>query len=831
MYPAVLTYPVIFVLLSCLLACESTKPPSGNRDAFVASNSTMDSGLTDQSVNEQDESVVDASERDSVAERDMETMAGDSGEDVADVQPDITVPESDELSVRSCEHRIAYWAPAGTGNVWLAGNFTCNPAGACWGDGALPLTLDPDSQKGDNPACAEGGLCLYTLALSPETHGLTPGTEYAYKLIVGASVGRGQWLIDPEATRHTLDGECLNGAFEMPPCDSGPAIVIDGFETNGALGSASLSASVQVALDRSPIEEVSIQLNGVEIPDVAMTATGELAIAIDELAEGKHRLTLSARDAAGRVSETQHLPFWIESDEFNWLSTPLYMLLIDRFANGLEDNDAPLPNIGPSVNWQGGDLQGATAAIEAGYFDRLGIKAIWLSPANAQVDRAMPGRASPRLIAPYHGYWPIEGRRVESRFGGNEALREFVSAAHARGIRVLVDLINNQVHEEHAYVQTNPEWFRRSCVCGIDAGCGWSERPLECLFAPYLPDINWRSEGARRQFIDDALFWIEEFDVDGFRVDAVKHVETMAIYNLREALANRFEQGGHRIVMLGETAVSAQDQYAGLCGVQFDNGYEWIDAYTGQNALDGQFDFPSHHRWGGFIERYSSMRDVEAALTAAEAEYINNVINVQFLGSHDSGRVLSRVRRDPAVGCRYDDECEFPLAAGTNDPAIYRHLRLVWGLLYTTQGMPLLYYGDEIAMAGGNDPDNRRMMPWQNNVIAEFDASLSSQQIDHLEFMQRLGRIRLERKAFHGRTRMPLVVRDNHLAFLRAHEDDWAIVVAQQNDGEAVDIPRPNWVDVDAELTAVLGDATVQRTAQGWTVQSGTSGFTILVPQ
>ena len=135
---------------------------------------------------------------------------------------------------------------------------------------------------------------------------------------------------------------------------------------------------------------------------------------------------------------------------------------------------------------------------------------------------------------------------------------------------------------------------------------------------PLPPRYQLALKWGRQQFIDDALFWVEEFDVDGFRVDAVKHVETMAIYNLREALAKRFEQGGHRIVMLGETAVSAQDQYAGLCGVQFNSGYDWIDAYTGQNALDGQF-VSVHHRWGGFIERYSSMRDVEAAFAAAEA--------------------------------------------------------------------------------------------------------------------------------------------------------------------------------------------------------------------
>ena len=77
--------------------------------------------------------------------------------------------------------------------------------------------------------------------------------------------------------------------------------------------------------------------------------------------------------------------------------------------------------------------------------------------------------------------------------------------------------------------------------------------------------------------------------------------------------------------------------------------------------------------------------------------------------------------------------------------------------------------------------------------------------------------------------RTPLVGRDNHLAFLRSHEDDWAIVVAQRNEGDAAVIPRPNWVDVDTELTAILGDGAVERTAEGWTVRSGTSGFTIFV--
>ena len=78
-------------------------------------------------------------------------------------------------------------------------------------------------------------------------------------------------------------------------------------------------------------------------------------------------------------------------------------------------------------------------------------RSIWLSPVNAQVERAMSARESDHLIAPYHGYWPIRGREVDARFGGNEALRAFVDGAHERGIRVLLDLINNQVHEAVSY--------------------------------------------------------------------------------------------------------------------------------------------------------------------------------------------------------------------------------------------------------------------------------------------------------------------------------------------------------------------------------------------
>ena len=247
------------------------------------------------------------------------------------------------------------------------------------------------------------------------------------------------------------------------------------------------------------------------------------------------------------------------------------------------------------ADFHGGDLGGVLEVMRSGYFEELGVNVLWLSPINQQAEGHFPGRDDGNEYAGYHGYWPTRGSSVEPRFGGDAALRALVDEAHRRGIRVLFDLINNQIHERHEYFKAHPEWFRTGCVCGASAGCGWSERPLDSLFAPYLPDIDWRVPEAEAQFIADAVSWVEDYGVDGFRIDAVKHVETNSIADLRATLHRRFEQGGTRLLLVGETAVGEFDAIDLGCGQSYSNGYEWIDDYGGGGAIDGQFDFASNN--------------------------------------------------------------------------------------------------------------------------------------------------------------------------------------------------------------------------------------------
>ena len=165
-----------------------------------------------------------------------------------------------------------------------------------------------------------------------------------------------------------------------------------------------------------------------------------------------------------------------------------------------------------------------------------------------------------------------------------------VTAAHRHGIRVLMDYVINHVHQDHEYATAHPEWLRHGCVCGAP-GCDWTVHRLDCSFHAYMPDVDWQNRAASEQMIDDALWWLERFDLDGLRVDAVKHVEDLAIFNLSTRVHERFERGGTEYFLLGETAMGwARRRPAGEPARVRDDR-----RYVGENALSGQFDFVLYH--------------------------------------------------------------------------------------------------------------------------------------------------------------------------------------------------------------------------------------------
>jgi len=401
---------------------------------------------------------------------------------------------------------------------------------------------------------------------------------------------------------------------------------------------------------------------------------------------------------------------------------------------------------------------------------------------------------------------------VEPRFGGNAALKELVAEAHRRGIRILFDLINNQIHRDHEYCQAAPgsvacsshtTWFRTGGVCGIDAGWDWSQRPLDCMFAKYLPDISWRDVGAEEQFVADALSWLEEFDIDGYRVDAVKHVETTSIFNLRSAISRRF-QGGTRIYMVGETALGEGDNFDSTspqhaCGLTAADGFAWIDLYTGPNALDGQFDFPTHHntRWNLLTDSVG-YDTLETEMRKAETRYKPFDINVRFLGTHDSNRMITMAAKDGRRDCRWaglpgpndqvGGDCA-TMPVEVSDPAVFARLKRAWAVLMTQPGIPFLYQGDEVGMWGGNDPDQRKDMYLPAslaNVRMSSETSISALRSDLHSFIASLGKARAALPALRRGMRMTLLAEPNLWVYGFKGPNAGDVAVVAINRGAAV---------------------------------------------
>ncbi|MBX3234433.1 MAG: hypothetical protein KIT84_09430 [Labilithrix sp.] len=602
------------------------------------------------------------------------------------VESDIVFADGAKFAARPCGTTIRYEGPGN--DVKIAGEFTSPP----WAEGAQALTKTGSA---------------FEITIAPSATA-APGQVYGYKLIVD-----GNWHIDPANKYRKIVGGQMNSGLVLPACEAGPELRSGKVAIDG--GTMKVRVDVLGASDKEPVDRVKASFDGAPVADANVVAidaeNGAIELEYKALAKGKHTLSLRALDKKERESEPIDLPFWVEDEVFDYQDGVMYMILLDRFANGEKANDAPVASgVHYDADWHGGDLQGATKVLESGYFEKLGVRTIWLSPTNEQTSKWHYGDGG-QLFSAYHGYWPVKARSVEPRFGGNDALKKFVTAAHARGIRVLLDLINNQIHEDHEYFKDHPDWFRTACQCGTP-GCGWSEKPFECLFQPYLPDIDWNQPGSEKQFIADAVNWIAAYDLDGFRVDAVKHVEANSVYNMRAELARRFEQGGARVFMVGEIAVGGGDSGT-FFGESFSSGYDWINAYTGPQALDGQFDFPTRH-WmaDGLLRGDKPLNEIEDAIRHGENTYVKGNRNVRFLNGHDNDRIASVAAMDPKLGCRWAEGCrdgDLPPLAYT-DPQVYVRLKRALTVLYSIPGVPYLYQGDEVAFGGGGDPDMRRNM-------------------------------------------------------------------------------------------------------------------------
>jgi glycosidase len=576
-----------------------------------------------------------------------------------------------------------------------------------------------------------------------EWRGTLEPRDYAY--------GFGEETIDPTAlySRWVADAEWSR--VRVPDCKK-PRVVLGSLNAT-ASGTLTAGALVERGKGGGGVTP-KVFVDGAERELSFVAASGSLEIEVPGLAVGRHLLRIEATDAEGAVAEPVVAPFWVEEKPFAWSQAVIYFVLVDRFRDGEPANNAPVSGVPDKANFLGGDLQGVRLAIEEGYFERLGVNTLWLSPLEPSPDTGYPGTDG-RSYSGYHGYWPVASREVQKRFGGRAALDAVVAAAHARGIRILGDAVVNHVHELHPrYVEhKNDGWFRGGCLC-TSGSCSFDLRPLDCWFANYLPDFNWRNNEVAAEIEGDARFWLEEVGFDGFRVDAVKHFEHMGARSLSGPARE-----------LGSTAGGFY-----LVGEVFAGGgqRELLNQWLTPPVLDGQFDFPLYWTVVDTFARGQALTGLDAAVALSETTYPATALMSPFLGNHDVPRFLSY-----AAGQIENDS----VAQGwgpnappdvVTDAAAFARAAQAFTFLLTARGAPLIYYADELGLSGSGDPDNRRSMKWRG--LTALQSGLRA----HIET---LAAARKQSRALQEGDRVTLLAEPDLWVQQRASGTDGALVV------------------------------------------------------
>lgn len=391
-----------------------------------------------------------------------------------------------------------------------------------------------------------------------------------------------------------------------------------------------------------------------------------------------------------------------ELERTDFRTAILYNAFIDRFNNADTTNDRPTldPAILPPANHHGGDIKGVTEKIKDGYFKNLGINTIWISPVVKNPEEAYGAYPQPKTkFSSYHGYWPISFTLVDDRLGTPEELKELVKTAHENDMNVLLDFVANHVHESHPYYKAHPEVATNLYLPDGSLNTErWDTHRLTTWFDTFLPTLNLEKPEVYEMLTDSAVYWIKEYNFDGFRHDATKHIPEVFWQTLTHKLRTQIViPEGRNLYQIGETYGSPQ----------------LISSYVNTPQLDAQFDFNMYDTWVGVLAGGNSFENAEETLEKSLKYYGHHHLMGNITGNQDRGRFISYA----SGSLKLSEDAKFAgwnRAIGVDDPSGYQKAEILNAILAVMPGLPVIYYGDEIGMPGGNDPDNRRMMRFEN---------------------------------------------------------------------------------------------------------------------
>lgn len=466
-------------------------------------------------------------------------------------------------------------------------------------------------------------------------------------------------------------------------------------------------------------------------------------------------------------------------NEFVWEGANVYFLLTDRFNNGDKTNDLNFNRTktpGKLRGFEGGDLKGITQKIKEGYFTKLGINAIWMTPIVEQIHDATDEGSG--VSYGFHGYWAKDWTAIDPNFGTKKDLKELVEVAHQNGIRILLDAVINHTGPITEKDPVWPsDWVRTSPKCSFDS----YQNTVSCTLVENLPDIKtdsnasvdlppqliekWKNEGRLDQEMAelDAFFkktaypraprfyimkwladYITEFGIDGYRVDTVKHTEEHVWQEFRQvcdaAFADYKKNNPDKVLdSNGFYLVGEVFNYAISHGKSFDFGDRKVNYFD--ESFNSLINFEI--KWNvkqlvakQVFQKYDSLLNSE----------LKNYGILNYMTSHDDGQP-------------FDKDREAPYKTAT--------------MLLLTPGTSQVYYGDESArklvVEGANgDANLRSFMNWD-----DINKNPDTKKI--LKHWQKLGQFRAKHPAV-GAGKHQIISEENGLIFSRIYKNDMVII-------------------------------------------------------
>jgi alpha-amylase len=351
-----------------------------------------------------------------------------------------------------------------------------------------------------------------------------------------------------------------------------------------------------------------------------------------------------------------------------WRRQVIYLALPDRFYDGNASNN----NLGQAncfdknnaTKFHGGDFNGMQQKL--GYIKDLGTTALWLTPVYKQVGIVNGNSCG------YHGYWPDftnpSSSAVEPKFGTSTELSSLINTARGTtyNMKFIMDMVVNHAGYGASVVSSNPSWFHGNC----------SGDEINCPLAG-LPDFRQEDSSVATYLTNLSKAWASSYALDGIRMDTAKHVPLSYWQNSWIPGVNASRSG---MFLLAEAFL---DSNANQIKPYYDAGF------------DSAFNFSLRR---GLVDTFAKAGSVDI-LAGRVADYVGTLgldralLTVNLLDNHDVQRFVN----EPGFGVSEAD--------------IRRRYKLALGALLTLPGIPQIYYGNELGMYGGNDPDNRKDMP------------------------------------------------------------------------------------------------------------------------